>query len=101
VQRTGEQLVAQAATVATAQRSYDISLVQFRAGTLDLLNVLTAENALFPAEDLLVQVRLAHAQSLVSLFQALGGGWQDNQMRADSPVSPPAMPAHGSARTQG
>ena len=44
--------------------------------------MLTAENALFPDEDMLVQVRLAHAQALVSLFQALGGGWRDDQMQA-------------------
>jgi outer membrane protein, multidrug efflux system len=44
-----------------------------------MLTLLTTENTLFPAEDQLVQVRLAHIQSLVSLFQALGGGWQDNQ----------------------
>jgi outer membrane protein, multidrug efflux system len=82
VQRTDEQLVAETATVATARRAYEISDAQFHGGTVDLLTVLTAENALFPDEDLLVQVRLAHVQALVSLFQALGGGWQDNQMQA-------------------
>jgi NodT family efflux transporter outer membrane factor (OMF) lipoprotein len=76
VQRTGEQLVAETATVATARRAYEISGAQYHGGTVDLLTVLTAENALFPDEDLLVQVRLAHVQALVSLFQALGGGWQ-------------------------
>ncbi|MEA2740220.1 MAG: outer membrane protein multidrug efflux system, partial [Acetobacteraceae bacterium] len=82
VQRTGEQLAAEAATVSTAQRAYEISAVQYHAGTVDLLTVLTAENALFPDEDMLVQVRLAHAEALVSLFQALGGGWRDDQMQA-------------------
>jgi outer membrane protein, multidrug efflux system len=37
--------------------------------------VLNTENALFVAEDALVQVRQAHLQGLVSLFNALGGGW--------------------------
>src|SRR6202008_1002880 len=74
--RTGGQLAVEEATVATAQRAYDISEAQYEGGTVDLLTVLTAENALFPDEDMLVQVRLAHAQALVSLFQALGGGWQ-------------------------
>jgi outer membrane protein TolC len=80
-QRTSEQLSEEAATVATAQRAYEISSVQYHAGTVDMLTVLTAENALFPDEDMLVQVRLAHAQALVSLFQALGGGWRDNGMQ--------------------
>jgi outer membrane protein, multidrug efflux system len=82
VQQTGDQVAAEGATVSTAQRAYEISSVQYHAGTVDLLTVLTAENALFPDEDLLVQARLAHAQALVSLFQALGGGWQDNQTRS-------------------
>lgn len=81
-QRTREQLAAETATVATARRAYEISGVQYHGGTVDLLTVLTAENALFPDEDLLVQVRLAHVQALVSLFQALGGGWQDGQVQA-------------------
>jgi multidrug efflux system outer membrane protein len=82
VQQTGDQVAAEAATVTTAQRAYEISSVQYHAGTVDLLTVLTAENALFPDEDLLVQARLAHAQALVSLFQALGGGWQDDQRQS-------------------
>jgi outer membrane protein TolC len=31
---------------------------------------------LFTAEDALAQAKYAHLQSLVSLYQALGGGWQ-------------------------
>jgi NodT family efflux transporter outer membrane factor (OMF) lipoprotein len=86
IQQTSEQLTEQAATVTTASRAYDISSVQYHAGTVDMLTVLTAENALFPDEDMLVQVRLAHVQALVSLFQALGGGWQNNQMQAVATV---------------
>jgi outer membrane protein, multidrug efflux system len=64
----------QAATA--AQRAYDISVAQLRAGTIDLVTVLTAQNALFSAEDSLVQAKLAHLQADVSLYKALGGGWQ-------------------------
>jgi outer membrane protein, multidrug efflux system len=41
-----------------------------------LLTVLNTENALFSANDLLAQIRIARMQALVSLFNALGGGWQ-------------------------
>jgi outer membrane protein, multidrug efflux system len=82
VQQTDDQVAAQAATVQTAERAFEISAVQYHTGTIDLVTVLTAENTLFPDEDLLVQARLAHAQALVSLFQALGGGWQDDQTRS-------------------
>lgn len=74
--RTAEQLADQETTVRLARRSFEIAQVEYRVGTVTLLNVFTAENALFPAEDSLVQDRLAHLLALVSLYQALGGGWQ-------------------------
>ena len=61
---------------AAAQRAYHISVAQLRAGTIDLVTVLTAQNALFSAEDALVQAKLAQLQAVVSLYKALGGGWQ-------------------------
>lgn len=59
-----------------ARRAYELSQDQLHAGTTDILTVLNTENALFTAQDALVQVRFAHLQSLVALFGALGGGWQ-------------------------
>ena len=79
VQQTQRQLEAQTDVVATAQSAYDISEAQYQAGTIDLLTVLSTETTLFQAKDMLIQVRLAHAQALVSLFQALGGGWKNGQ----------------------
>ncbi|HEX9464150.1 MAG TPA: efflux transporter outer membrane subunit [Alphaproteobacteria bacterium] len=76
IRRTGEQQAAQEQTVAEARRSLEIARSRYQIGLTDLLTVLNTENALFPAEDTLVQVRLAHMQALVSLFNALGGGWQ-------------------------
>ena len=75
-QRTAEQQAAEEATVAQARRSYEIAQSRYRVGLTDLLTVLNTENALFPAEDASVQVRLAHMRALVSLFNALGGGWK-------------------------
>jgi outer membrane protein TolC len=37
--------------------------------------VLTTQQTLFQAEDTLAQARLARLLAIVSLFQALGGGW--------------------------
>ena len=81
VHQTGDQLAEETATVASARRSYQISEALYQGGTTDMVNVLTAETALFTADDTLVQVRLAHAQALVSLFQALGGGWQGGSVQ--------------------
>ncbi|HET7879573.1 MAG TPA: efflux transporter outer membrane subunit [Acetobacteraceae bacterium] len=72
---TTEQEVLQRQAVATAQRAANIARAQMEAGTVDVTTVLQAETTLFNAEDLLVQVRLARFQALLSLYKALGGGW--------------------------
>jgi len=45
------------------------------------LTVLNTEGALFTAEDQLVQARFLRLQALVSLFNALGGGWQQEEAK--------------------
>src|SRR5262249_62422207 len=46
-----------------------------REGTVDLVTVLQTQQTLYAAEDALAQARLAHVLAIVSLYQALGGGW--------------------------
>jgi len=48
----------------------------FAGGQTDSLNVLDAQRSLFAAEDALVQSDTTVAQNLVSLYKALGGGWE-------------------------
>lgn len=76
VERSAEQLQRQQNATDVARRAYQMSQAQFRAGTVNILTVLNTETALFSAEDALAQVKLGHLQALVSLFNALGGGWQ-------------------------
>ncbi len=61
--------------VATSRRAYELSETQLRAGTIDITTVLNTQRTLFQAQDQLVVVRLTRLQAIVSLFQALGGGW--------------------------
>jgi multidrug efflux system outer membrane protein len=53
-----------------------------QAGTTNILTELNTENALFAAQDALVQVKLARLQALVDLYQALGGGWHEPEERS-------------------
>jgi outer membrane protein, multidrug efflux system len=76
VRETSDQLGRQQKAVDTAERAYQLSQTQFHAGTINILTVLSTETALFTAESTLAQVKLAHLQALVGLFNALGGGWQ-------------------------
>jgi outer membrane protein TolC len=41
---------------------------------------LQTQQTLYQAEDALAQARLAHVLAIVSLYQALGGGWLPKPM---------------------
>lgn len=75
VQTLAEQERLQGEAVATARRAYELSDTQLRAGTIDITTVLNTQRTLFSEQDSLVVVRLTRMQAIVSLFQALGGGW--------------------------
>lgn len=68
---------------AQAQDAYRLADLRFRAGTVDFLTVLQAQNAVFQAEDALVVANLGRFNALVSLYKALGGGW------SGTPPAPP------------
>jgi NodT family efflux transporter outer membrane factor (OMF) lipoprotein len=76
LQQTALQQQREADALAKARRAYEITQIQFHAGTINILTVLNTETALFTAEDALVQVKYAHLAALITLFNALGGGWQ-------------------------
>ena len=68
--------------VTSSRRAFEISEQRLREGTIDLVTVLQTQQTLYPAEDALVQARLAHVQAIVSLYQALGGGWLPKPVEA-------------------
>jgi outer membrane protein TolC len=61
-----------------------LSEQQLKAGTADIVTVLNTQLTLFQAEDALWQAQLAKLLAFVSLYQALGGGWEP---KAQTPVS--------------
>jgi NodT family efflux transporter outer membrane factor (OMF) lipoprotein len=73
--QTADQREKQRDAVAKARRAFEFAQLQMKAGTVNILTVLNTENALFSAQDVLVQVEYSHLQALVDLFTALGGGW--------------------------
>ena len=81
IQQTTLQEQLQRASVAESRRAYDLSLDKLRQGTIDLTTLLTVEETLFTQEDILAQVRFARLEAFVSLFQALGGGWLEDDKR--------------------
>ena len=65
----------QSEAVAASRRAFQLSEAQLQAGTVNLITVLQTQQTLFTAEDVLAQVRLARFLAVISVYQALGGGW--------------------------
>lgn len=71
-----ERLLAVAAQ--EARRAYDLAEARYRSGASDLLSVLDAQRSWLSARNTLAQARLERYSTAVSLFVALGGGWQSS-----------------------
>jgi NodT family efflux transporter outer membrane factor (OMF) lipoprotein len=84
VKQTTEKLRLQGVVVAASLRAFQLSEQQLRAGTADIVTVLNTQLTLFQAEDALWQAKLARLLAFVSLYQALGGGWEP---RTEKPVN--------------
>jgi multidrug efflux system outer membrane protein len=61
--------------VVSQQKLLNISELLYKNGTDSYLDVLTAQTGLYTAQQTLVTAQLDRATNLVSLYQALGGGW--------------------------
>jgi NodT family efflux transporter outer membrane factor (OMF) lipoprotein len=88
VEQTAAQERIQENVVKASRRAFVLSEEQMKEGTVNMVTLLQVEQTLFTAEDQLAVDRLARLQAVVSLFQALGGGW------------PPATPAQAQAQVR-
>ncbi|MFK4507642.1 efflux transporter outer membrane subunit [Bradyrhizobium daqingense] len=84
IKQTTIRLQLQRDVVTASRRAFDLSEQQLRAGTADIVTVLNTQLTLFQAEDALWQAQLARLLAIVSLYQALGGGWEP---RMEKPVN--------------
>jgi outer membrane protein, multidrug efflux system len=76
IRETTNRLRLQREVLTASRRAFQLSEQQLRAGTADIVTVLNTQLTLFQAEDLLSQAQLARLLAIVSLYQALGGGWE-------------------------
>lgn len=76
-QRTRESRVEQEKLVATLQDRKRLAYVRYRGGVDTQLNALDADRDLFQAELTLAQIRYSEVVTVVQLYKALGGGWDD------------------------
>src|SRR5262249_1935460 len=89
LQKTTVQVHDQAESVASYRRAFQVAEDQLH-GTINLTGVLLVEQNLFTAEATLTLDQLTRLQAAVSLFQALGGGWEEPE-KAFAQSSIPAL----------
>jgi multidrug efflux system outer membrane protein len=78
----------QARAVAANQEAVRLATLRYGAGLSSYVEVLDAQQQLFPAQNTLSQVRLSRLLTLVQLYKALGGGWKlDDPTRPTSAAS--------------
>ena len=61
--------------VVSLQEAVELALLRYNAGRASYFEVLEAEQLLFPAKDALAQTQRDQLLVVVSLYKALGGGW--------------------------
>ena len=76
VKQSRRQEELQSAVVEASKRAYTISEERLRAGTIDIVTLLTVQQNLFQAEEALIQSRLNRLQATISMVQAVGGGFE-------------------------
>ena len=74
--RGKEQVERLTESVAAAQRSVELSSIQYREGATDFTTVLNTQQAKLREEDVLVATRGSVVLSAIALNKALGGGWE-------------------------
>ncbi len=84
-----QQIQAEVGLVAAEQKRYGLADVRYRNGVESYLAVLTAQQDLYSAQQRILQSRLARLSNLITLYKALGGGWDvEPSSRATAMISP-------------
>ncbi len=74
-QKLAEVETQQAQAVGAYQEAVRLATLRYSAGLSSYVEVLEAQQQLFPAENSRSQTRLARLVTLVQMYKALGGGW--------------------------
>ena len=60
----------------SANRSLQLAMLQYRAGSTDFTTVLTAQQSLLTSQDSFASALSDISTNLVGVYRALGGGWE-------------------------
>ena len=76
LQTRQDQLVHQQQRVQSSQEARELAEMRYRRGLVTYLDVLEAQRTVLNAELALVQTQRARLTDMVTLFKAIGGGWE-------------------------
>jgi outer membrane protein TolC len=82
----------QAESVDQAKKAVQIALVQYKAGTVDFTTVTQVEQALVAQQNTLAIAQGEIATGLISVYRALGGGWEIRINGCNEMLQPPGSP---------
>jgi outer membrane protein, multidrug efflux system len=81
VRKTRDQTLAQEEQVTALRSALHLADLRYKGGLANYLDVLIAQRGLFDAELSLTATRGLHLVSIVQLYKALGGGWNEKVMQ--------------------
>jgi outer membrane protein, multidrug efflux system len=84
IRQTALRVRLQQNVVTSSRRAFDIGEQRLREGTVDLVTVLQIQQTLYTAQLAQVQAHLEYVQAVLSLYQALGGGWLPRPLEASN-----------------
>ena len=76
IQSTAEQQNHQAEQLRQAGIAFQLAERRYKEGAVDVLTVLDVQRTLYSAQDQQLQIKFSHLQAMISLYRALGGGWE-------------------------
>jgi len=82
-------------TLDSAQITWDLARNQYDHGLANFINVLNAESTVLTDRQALVQANVQLVSDIVSLYRALGGGWEKTVQQLPDPdisTRPPPLP---------
>ncbi len=87
VSRSARQTAHLEQAAAAGTRAASMARLRFDQGSIDVLELLDAENARLQSHDAFAQGRVRSTLAVVSLYQALAGGWPRHHPAADNVAS--------------
>ncbi|AGA27278.1 efflux transporter outer membrane subunit [Singulisphaera acidiphila] len=91
--RSQEQTESLRRSVEAAAAASQVGLSQYKTGTIDFNRVFNLETTQVQQQDRLATAQGEIALNLISVYRALGGGWEYRLREAETPATMPAPPS--------